>query len=94
MHQRISPSTRPCEILRNIISSYDEELLTPRPTPKLQGQPLVGSPRLLIRYIRKCPLQLEAVPSSTTWERAFLWWMEPSYHNEEILDCYYEAGIA
>jgi len=40
MHQRISPSTMPCEILRNIVSSYAEELLAPRPTLKLKDNPL------------------------------------------------------
>jgi len=34
---------------------YGEELLAPRPTPKLGGPPLVGCPRLLIQYIRTYP---------------------------------------
>ena len=39
----------------NMIRFYGEVLLTPRPTPKLGGPPLVGCPRLLIQYIRSYP---------------------------------------
>jgi hypothetical protein len=34
------------------VSFYGEGLLTPRPTPKAGGPPLVFCPRLLIQYIR------------------------------------------
>jgi len=34
---------------------YVEELLAPRPTPQVEGLPLVGRPRLLIQYIRSYP---------------------------------------
>ena len=79
VHQRISPSTRPCEILRNIVSSYGEGLLAFRLTPKLKDNPLSGVRDFLFN-IFAVTLQLEAVPSSTTWERAFLWWLGPSYY--------------
>ena len=39
-HQRISSSPKPCETCRNILSFHCEELLAPRPTPKLEEHPL------------------------------------------------------
>jgi hypothetical protein len=48
---------------RNKLVFYGEELLAPRPTPKLEGHPLVGCPRLLIQYIRNYPSYLEGVSS-------------------------------
>jgi hypothetical protein len=35
-----SPSPKPCEIFRNIVRFYSEDLLAPRPTPKLEDHPL------------------------------------------------------
>jgi hypothetical protein len=40
LSQRISPRPRPYEICRYIIRFYGEELLIPRPTPKLESHPL------------------------------------------------------
>jgi hypothetical protein len=39
LRQRISPSARPCE-WSNIFKFYGEDLLAPRPTPKLEDRPL------------------------------------------------------
>jgi hypothetical protein len=38
-YQRMSLSLRPCEIFRNILSFYGEELLEFRPSPKLEDHP-------------------------------------------------------
>jgi hypothetical protein len=38
--QRISPGSRLCVVIRNLVISYGEELLAPRPTLKLEGHPL------------------------------------------------------
>jgi hypothetical protein len=38
--QRISLGSRPCDIFRNTVILYGEELLAPRPTPKLEDQHL------------------------------------------------------
>jgi hypothetical protein len=38
--QRIGPGPRLCWLFRNIIIFYGEELLAPRPTPKLEDHPL------------------------------------------------------
>jgi hypothetical protein len=38
--QRISLGPRLCRLFRNILSFYSEELLAPRPTPKLEDHPL------------------------------------------------------
>ena len=46
-------ASRPCVILNNFF--HGEDWLAPRPTPEAGGPPLVGSPRLLIRFIRSYP---------------------------------------
>jgi hypothetical protein len=62
----------PCEMFRNMIIFYDEELLAPRPTPKLEGQPLSASATAHSMY-SQLPY-LETVPPSATWGRATPWW--------------------
>jgi hypothetical protein len=37
LYQRISPGPRLCIVFRNMVIFYGEELLAPRPTPKLEG---------------------------------------------------------
>jgi hypothetical protein len=34
------PGSRLCMVFRNMVIFYGEELLAPRPTPKLEGHPL------------------------------------------------------
>jgi hypothetical protein len=50
-NQGIRPGPRLFRSFRNNFF-YGEVLLTPRPTPKAGGPPLVICPRLLIQYIR------------------------------------------
>ena len=78
------PSSRCCEMIRNTVSSFGEELLA-RPNPQARGPPLVGCPRLLNQYILSYRLELEGVPPSATWGRAVLWWTGPTYHGEVSL---------
>jgi hypothetical protein len=40
LSQRISPCPSICIVVRNMVIFYCEELLTPLPTPKLEGHPL------------------------------------------------------
>ena len=40
LYQRISPGPRLCDLFRNMVIFYGEELLAPRPTPKLEDHPL------------------------------------------------------
>jgi hypothetical protein len=40
LYQRISPGPRLCQMFRNMVIVYGEELLAPRPTPKLKNHPL------------------------------------------------------
>jgi hypothetical protein len=63
MPSYLSSGARFLENFRNKLIFYGEELLATRPTPQAGGPPLVGCPRLLIRYIRSCPLKLEGVSS-------------------------------
>jgi hypothetical protein len=39
-YQKISPGPRLCDLFRNMVIFYGEELLAPRPTPKLDDHPL------------------------------------------------------
>jgi hypothetical protein len=45
-YQRISPGPRLCIVFRNIVIFYGEELLAPRPTPKLEDH--------LLSAVRDC----------------------------------------
>jgi hypothetical protein len=47
-------------IFRNMLIFYNEELLTPRPTPKLEDHPLTA----VLQYICGYPPYLEAVCST------------------------------
>jgi hypothetical protein len=40
LYQTINPGPRLCIVVRNIVIFYGEELLAPRPTPKLEDHPL------------------------------------------------------
>jgi len=42
---------------------YGQELLVPRPSPKLEDHPLIGCLRLLIQYICSYPPYLKALSS-------------------------------
>ena len=50
---------------RNKATIYGEELLAPRPIPKMEDHPFVCCPRLLIQYSQLLST-LEAVPPSAT----------------------------
>jgi hypothetical protein len=60
--QGIRPGPRLLVVFCNKLIFYSEELLAPRPTPKLEDHP-VGCPRLLIQQIRSYPQKLEGVSS-------------------------------
>jgi len=69
-HVHKCPKTGPrlsVGMVRNMIHFDGDELLTPSPTPKLEDHPLVGCPRLLIKYICSYPSVLEAVPPSAPY---------------------------
>jgi hypothetical protein len=57
--QRIHPGAKFLLIFCNKLIFYGEELLAPRPTPKLEDHP----PWQLIQYIRSYPPYLEAISS-------------------------------
>ena len=42
-HKRFSPNSSSCEMFRNIVRFYGEELLTSRLTPKLEDHPLLAA---------------------------------------------------
>jgi len=57
--QNIRPNSRPCV---TFFFYGDKSLfVSPLPNPEAGGPPLVGCPRLLIHYIRRCSPYLEAV---------------------------------
>jgi hypothetical protein len=51
---------------------------------------LIGFARLLVQYIRSYSPYLEAIPPSTTWERAMPWWHGPTYHG--LVNCKVQKG--
>lgn len=51
--QRISPSLRPCEMSRNIVSVYSEESLALRPAPMLEAHVLKDGIGRLSRNVDK-----------------------------------------
>jgi hypothetical protein len=55
---------------------YCEELLAPRPTPKLEDHPLSAVHDLLFNIFAATLHTWRVSPPSATWERAMLWWQE------------------
>ena len=78
-HQSISPVPWPLWMVRNIICFYGEELLAPRPTPKLEDHPF-SALRDCLFNILAAALHDGGRPPSATWWRAMLWWQGPTYH--------------
>ena len=75
--QRISPAPRQMYAFRNKDSFYGEELLSPRPTPKLEDHPL-SAVRDRLSIDPQLSSTLEAVPPSASWGRAMPWWQGPT----------------
>jgi hypothetical protein len=63
-------------IFRIKIRIYGEELLAPRPNPKLEDHPLSEVRDCLLKYSQLLCI-LEAVPQSAAWGRAMPWWQVP-----------------
>ena len=63
-------------MFRNKIRFYGEELLAPRPTPKLKDHPLSAVRDSLFDIFAATSI-LEAVPPSATWGSAMPWWQGP-----------------
>ena len=62
-----------------MICFYDEDLLTPLPTPNLEDHRL-SAVRDCLFNIYQLPSTLEAFPPSGTWGCAMPWWQGPTYH--------------
>jgi hypothetical protein len=52
LYQRISPGSRLCAVFRNMVIFYVEELVAPRPTPKLEDHPFRLSATAYSMYSR------------------------------------------
>jgi hypothetical protein len=81
LYRRISPVPRPLCMIRNMFE-FLRWVVSTSPNPQAVGLPLVGCPRVLIKYIRSYLPYLEAVPPSATWGRAMPWWQGPTYRCE------------
>jgi len=57
--QKISPKLRPSKLFRNVKRFYGEEVLAPRPTPKLEDYPL--------STVRDCLLSMFAATLHIWW---------------------------
>jgi hypothetical protein len=72
--QRISPCPRLLVNFRNKIIFYGEELLAPRPTPKLEDNPLSAVRDCLFNIFAATVHIWRPFPPSSTWGRATPWW--------------------
>jgi hypothetical protein len=67
-----------CEYFVTKIRFHREELLAPRPTPKLEDHPCQLSATAYSIYLQR-PSILEDIPPSATWGHAMPWWQRPTY---------------
>jgi hypothetical protein len=72
----VSSLLSPCEMFCNTVTFCGKELLSPRPTFKLEETPLQLSTATYSEY----PPYLQVVPPLATCGRAMLWWQGPIYH--------------
>jgi hypothetical protein len=92
--QRICPGPRLGEHFRNKLIFYGEELLAPRPTPKLEDHPLSAVCDCFAATLHTW----WARPSNATWGRAMPWWQRTHLTggacstNGGEEDCIYDIG--
>jgi hypothetical protein len=72
--QRISPCPRLLLNFRNKIIFYGEELLAPRPTPKLKDHPLSAVRECLFNIFAATLHIWRPFPPSATWVISMPWW--------------------
>jgi hypothetical protein len=72
--QGIRPGPRLRECFRNKLIFYGEELLAPRPTPKLEDHPLSDVRDCLFNIFEASLHNCRASPPSATWGRTMPWW--------------------
>ena len=86
-HYRIykcPPARLTLRLFRSTIRFYSEELLAPRPTPKLDTTTFRWSATAYSTYLQ-LPSILVAVPTSATWGGAMASWQRPTYHGYIII---------
>jgi hypothetical protein len=71
---RICPDPRLLENFRDKLIFYGEELLAPRPTPKLEDHPLSVVRDCLFNIFATTLHTWRASPPFATWGRAIPWW--------------------
>jgi hypothetical protein len=71
---RIHPGPRLLQHFHNKLIFYREDLLAPRPTPKLEDHPFSAVHNCLLNIIATFPHTWGASPASTTWGHAMPWW--------------------
>jgi hypothetical protein len=81
LYQRIIPGPRLCWMIRNLVIFYGEELLAPRPTPKLEDHPLSAVYDCLLKY-SQLPSISGGRSSIRNCGRAILWWQGPTYRGD------------
>jgi hypothetical protein len=72
--QGIRPGPRLLVVFRNKLIFYDEELLAPRPTPKLKDHSLSALLDCLFNIFAATLQNWKESPPSATWGRAMPWW--------------------
>jgi hypothetical protein len=72
--QGIHPGLRPLLNVRNKLIFYGEELLAPRPTPKLEDHPLLAVHNCLFNIFTSVLHNWRASPPLATWGHTMPWW--------------------
>jgi hypothetical protein len=72
--QRIRPGPRLLVVFRKKLIFYGEELLGPRPPPKLEDHPLSAVRDCLFNIFASTLQNWRESPPSATWGRAMPWW--------------------
>jgi hypothetical protein len=97
----ICPGPRLLMNFRNKLIFYGEELLAPRPTPKLEYHSLSAVRDCLFNIFAATPHIWRPSPPSATWGRAMPWWQgthlhrpsRPSFTETAPVPIGYEAGL-
>jgi len=82
LYQRISPSRRPCETVRNFVKFVRWGVVSTMSNSQAGGPPLIGCLRPFVRYICSCPPYLEDVSPSATGGCATVWLQGPTFYGD------------
>jgi hypothetical protein len=89
LYQRISPGPRLFIVFCNMVIFYGEELLAPRPTPKLEDHPLSASATAYTMYSQlpsisggRSSIHNLRTRHAVVTGTHLSWWQGPTYHGQ------------